>query len=337
MFEAKADIIAAQIRQFVVLDEAEQVIQGLGAVYLEVAVEPGHTFDAGVINGLGVPLKVVLAEVAVAGVRLIIIAGEVTHGGALLLEDDIVPGDTETGIGGQGAPGAADMKAAGCGMGRLIGAVVRAGEAFPDRLHAHQNGGTDEESLGEDVQAAAFCNFDQGLLADGVIGAGGQLHYPAVERPGEFIALLVSAGGEEVEVLNQGVLMPDGGFNVGDDCNGVVVCGGVTGVGHLAEGLEQIIFEIGKLHLEGTITHVKHYYLSSLTFYIYYITKIFSCQVGAGVLLIRFRAGAYTSPLYYTTKINLCQMGQEVKDSCRGWGRGLEDPVQRGWIFVHLQ
>jgi hypothetical protein len=45
------------------------------------------------------------------------------------------------------------------------------------------------------------------------------------------------------------------------------------------------------------------------------------------VLLIRFRAGAYTPPLYYTTKINLCQMRQEVKDSCRGWGRGLEDPV----------
>jgi hypothetical protein len=45
------------------------------------------------------------------------------------------------------------------------------------------------------------------------------------------------------------------------------------------------------------------------------------------VLLIRFRAGAYTPPLYYITKINLCQMGQEVKDSCRGWGRGLVDPV----------
>ena len=337
MFEAKADIVAAQIRQFVVLDEAEQVIQGGGTVYLEVAVEPGHALDAGVINGLGVPLKVVLAEVAVVGVRLIIIAGEVTHGGTLLLEDDIIPGDTETGIGGQGAPGATDMKAAGRGMGGLIGAVIRAVEAFPDRFHVHQNGGTDEESLGEDVQAAALCNFDQGLLADGVIGARGQLHYPAVERPGEFIALLVSAGGEEVEVLNQGVLMPDGGLDVGDDCNGVVICVGVTGIGHLAEGLEQIIFEIGKLHLEGTVSHVKHYYLSSLTFYIYYITKIFSCQVGAGVLLIRFRAEAYTPPLYYTTKINLCQTGQEVKDSCRGWGRGLEDPVQRGWIFVHLQ
>ena len=333
MFEAKADIIAAQIRQLVVLDEAEQVIQGLGAVHLEVAVEPGHAFNAGVVDGLGVPLKVVLAEVAVAGVRLVIIAGDVAHGGTFLLEDDIIPGDAETGIGGQGAPGATDMEAAGRSMGRLIGAVVRAGEAFPDRFHAHQNGGTDEESLGEDVQAAALCNFDQGLLADGVIGAGGQLHHPAVEGRGEFITLLVGAGGDEVEVLNQGVLMADGSLNVGDDCAGGVICVGISGVGHLTEGVEQVIFEIREFHLEGAVSHVKHYHLSSLTFYIYYITKIFSCQVGAGVLLIRFRAGAYTSPLYYTTKINLCQIGQEAKDSCGGWGRGLEDPVQRGLDF----
>ncbi|WIC39731.1 hypothetical protein [Phage Phass-1] len=242
-------------------------------MHLQVAVEPGHTFNAGVIDSFSVPLKVVLAEVAVGDVGLIIIAGEVAHGGTLLLEDDVIPGDTGTGIGGHGAPGAADVKTAGRSMGAVPGAEVRTVQAFLDRVHLHQNGGTDEESLGEDVQAAAFCNFDQGLLADGVIGAGGQLHYPTVEGPGEFIALLVSAGGEEVEVLNQGVLMPNGGLNVGDDCHGVIVCDGVRGVGHLAEGLEQIIFEIGEFHLEGTVSHVKHYHLSSLTFYIYYITK----------------------------------------------------------------
>ena len=131
--------------------------------------------------------------------------------------------------------------------------------------------------------------------------------------------------------------MPNGGLNVGDNCHGVVVCNGISGIGHLTEGLEQVIFEIREFHLEGTVSHINHIYRSSLTFYIYYITKIFSCQVGAGVLLIRFRAGAYTPPLYYNTKINLCQMGQEVKDSCRGWGGVWKIRFSGGWIFVHLQ
>ncbi|DAT81349.1 MAG TPA: hypothetical protein [Caudoviricetes sp.] len=296
-------------------------------MYLKVAVEPGHAFNAGVVNSVGVPLKAILAEVAVGRIGLIMVIGNEAHGGALLLEDDIISSDIVTGIGGQLSPGTADMKAAGRSMGKFIGAEVRAVQAFLDRVHLHQNGGTDEESLGEDVQAAALCNFDQGLLADGVIGAGGQLHHPAVEGRGEFIALLVGARGEEIEVLNQGVLMPNGGLNVDDNSAGDVICVGISGIGHLTEGLEQVIFEIREFHLEGTVSHVNHIYRSSLTFYIYYITKIFSCQVGAGVLLIRFRAGAYTLPLYYNTKINLCQMEQEVKDSCRGWGRDLVDPV----------